>query len=701
MATLKHSLMADELDLSDFHELSLIRDLELSPDGERVAFVVTESDPEADVRRNTLFVVPADGRDDPYRLTRASGAGTPKWSPDGTKLGFIATREQDTALRVGPKDETRNEDKEAEETDADSDETENTSNSDEPKAQVWVFDLARGGDARQVTERGEGVRAFDWGPDGERIVISARDPTEKEQEELEQRREDGPIEIERLQHKANGQGWLDSVTSYLFVVDLDSREEHRLDEAYGGGAAETLMDGLQPAWGASDRIAFLSNRTEHPDDSGVYDVFTIDPDGGDLRKLTDSELRAEEPQWCPNGDRLAFIGSHPTNLYRPSQVYVAEPDEGTYSSVTPELDRTTAWGASPEWIGDVLLTAIGDEGRSQLVRCHADGDSPERVFEEQEEYRTIYGLSATENGVAVGLTASDATPNVFTMSADLDDLDPTRVTDLNPSFERKALSLCERIHFENRDGEPIEAFAFLPDAFDVSDPEPHPLIVNIHGGPMSYDTAGFSFDRAYWTSQGYVVLCVNYRGSTSYERTFSEQLRGTRGELESDDINCGVDRLLEREWADPDRLFVTGFSYGGIATAHVVARTDRFTGAAPEHGIYDWYSLFGTDDCHLWTGDEFGLPWKNGERYREISSLSRVGEIDTPLLITAGDEDWRCPPTQAEQLYVSVKKRGVPAKLVVYQNEHHNIGNPERAIHRLRTIEQWFEGHDPTIDAEA
>jgi dipeptidyl aminopeptidase/acylaminoacyl peptidase len=698
--------MTRDLVLEDFYELTLTTDLALSPDGERVAFVTTESDPDEDERRSSLFVVPADGNDEPYRLTRTSGASSPKWSPDGTRLGFIATREQDTALRVGPSDdedenENNSEEESTEDADTDNDNDNDRGNkNDEPKPQVWVFDLARGGDAQQVTNREEGVREYDWGPDGKRLVIGARDPTEEERADLEQRREDGPIEIERLQHKANGVGWLDSVRTYLFVVDLETREETRLDDAYGAGAYEPLM-GLQPAWGP-DRIAFLSNRTERPDDSGVYDVFTISPDGSDLQQLTDSELRAVAPRWSPDGERLTFSGGHPTNWYRPTEVYVAHPADGTYTSVSPNLDRTLAWNGGPEWIdSETIFAVIGDEAKSRLVRCHADGSPPERVFEEQGEYRTITGFSATEHDISLIQTAPDAAPDVFTMSSDLDDPEPTRVTDLNAEFEEdRALPQCERLRFENSDSESIEALAFLPEEFDRDDPASHPLIVSIHGGPMSYDTPSFNFSRTYWTNQGYVVLCVNYRGSTSYGRTFSEQLHGTRGELESDDIISGVEHLIERGWADPDRLFVTGFSYGGITSAHVVARTDLFTAAAPEHGIYDWFSMFGTDDNHIWAEEEFGLPWENVDTYRDISSITRVGEMDTPLLITAGEKDWRCPPTQAEQLYVSVKKRGVPAKLVIYQNEHHNIGEPERAIHRLRTIEQWFEKHDPTVESD-
>jgi dipeptidyl aminopeptidase/acylaminoacyl peptidase len=686
-----------DLALEDIYELTLTTDLALSSDGERVAFVTNEFDPDEDERRSSLFVVSADGSDEPYRLTRASGAGSPKWGPEGTKLGFIAARERDTALRVGPPEEDGDENGSGDDTESEnSKNNENDDNSDEPKPQVWVFDLARGGDARQVTDREEGVREFDWGPDGERLVISARDPTEEERADLEQRRDDGPIEIERLQHKANGVGWLDSVRTYLFVIDLETLDEMRLDASYGAGAYEPIT-GLQPAWGPTDRIAFLSNRTATPDDSAVYDVFTIDPNGSDVQQLTDSELRTEGPRWSPDGKHLAFTGGHPTNWYQPSEVYVARPAEGTYTSVTPDLDRTIAWNGSPEWIdNETFLALISDEAKSRLVRCHADGSHPDRVFEKQGEYRTITTFSATESVVSTIQTTPDSTPNVYTMSADLDTPDPIRVTDLNTEFEDDtAMPGCERIQFENSDNESIEALAFFPETFDGDDS--HPLIVNIHGGPMAYDTPSFDFSRTYWTNQGYVVLCVNYRGSTSYGQAFSEQLRGTRGELESDDIISSVEHLLDHGWVDPERLFITGFSYGGIASAHVVARTDLFAAAAPEHGIYDLYSMFGTDDNHLWAEDEFGLPWENIDTYRDISSITRVGEMNTPLLITAGEHDWRCPPTQAEQLYVSVKKRGVPAKLVIYQNEHHNVDEPERAIHRLQTIEEWFEEHDPTI----
>lgn len=713
------------LDADDLYELARVTELATSPSGDRVAFVVHEFDPDADERRRSLFVAPTDEPGDAHRLTRASNAGSPAWSRDGSKLAFIAAREADTELRVGPptdaEDDTGGEDDadagddeeaeteaggDGEDGEAGADDAENGENGgdDEPKPQVWVFDLERGGDARQVTEREEGVGEFDWSPDGERLVVAARDPTEAERERLERRRDDGPIEVERLQHKADGVGWLDAVTTYLFVVDVESRETTRLDEAYGSGASEPA-NGLQPAWGPDDRIAFLSNRTERPDDSAAYHVYAVAPDGENLDRLTDGDVFCTAPTWSPDGSKLAMVvRDPPTNWYKPAEVHVLDVASGRRASVSAGLDRTVALQSSPSWTDEeTLVVPVGDEGRTRLVRCHADGAPAERVFEAQGSDRTITGSDATTGGVAVALSAPDAPPDVHVLDDDLEEAleEATRVTALNESFVgRYDLPSVERLTFENGDGDSVEALLFLPAGADPTQPELHPVVVDVHGGPMAYDTPGFAFKRAFWTARGYVVLCVNFRGSSSYGRTFCEALRGSRGRLETDDITSGVDALVERGWADPDRLFLTGVSYGGIATAHLVARTDRFAAAAPEHGIYDHYSAYGTDDNHLWTADEFGLPWENVETYRDVSSITRVGEMDTPLLVTAGEQDWRCPPTQAEQLYVSVRKRGVPAKLVVYQDEHHAVDAPERAIHRLETLHGWFRNHDPAVDGD-
>ncbi|XVH30954.1 prolyl oligopeptidase family serine peptidase [Haloferacaceae archaeon DSL9] len=700
------------LPLDAYYDLTTIADVALSPDGTRAAFVATEYDQTDDEQVGSLFVVPADGSRPPHRLTRTSGAGSPKWSPDGDRLAFLAAREEDAEKRVGWTDREADEKDDADEADGDtaaeeSDESDGDRASngadDEPKTQVWCFDLSLGGDARQLTDREDGVREFDWAPDGDRLVIAARDPTDDEREYLDRREDGGPIETERLQHKLDGVGWLDTVTTYLFVVDLDDGAETRLDDAYGGGAMEGLR-GLQPAWGPDDRIAFVSCRTERPDNTYVSDIYLIDSEGSNLECATDQDLSAAAPAWSPSGD-LAFFGGDPENWCIPTQLFVLDGDE--YASLTAELDRTVGRGADIQWADDeTLYTLVGDEARTRLIRVSTDG-TVERVFDAQGSDRAL--LQADLESGTAALRLSHPTDGHDVYAVDIADLDAEtaadasslrRLSSANESLtDEFDMPTVRRVSYDSGGWE-IDGVVYHDPEIDLEE-GPHPLVVAIHGGPISYDEPIFSFDHAALTSRGYVIFRPNYRGGSSYGRQFAETLRGRWGSVEVDDIVAGVEDLIDRGWADADRVFGYGFSYGGIAQGYLVTRhPDLLTAAAPEHGIYDLRSAYGTDDSHVWMEHEYGLPWEIPDAIDASSSITDVGNIATPLLVTAGGQDWRCPPSQSEQLYVAAKKQGVEAKLVVYPDEHHNIGDPDRAIHRLRELVAWYERHDPSIGGD-
>jgi dipeptidyl aminopeptidase/acylaminoacyl peptidase len=195
---------------------------------------------------------------------------------------------------------------------------------------------------------------------------------------------------------------------------------------------------------------------------------------------------------------------------------------------------------------------------------------------------------------------------------------------------------------------------------------------------------------------------VNYRGGSSYGRAFAETLRGRWGTVETADLAAAVRALVARGWVDPDRVFGQGFSYGGIAQGYLATQyPDLLTAAAPEHGIYDLRSAYGTDDSHVWMRNEYGYPWEEGDAFDASSSILDVGRLETPLLVMAGENDWRCPPSQSEQLYVSAKAQGVPAKFVLYPKEHHNVGAPKRSVHRLEQLVSWYERFDPAVDDDA
>jgi dipeptidyl aminopeptidase/acylaminoacyl peptidase len=705
--------MSEPVSTNSLYELSRPMDIAVSPDGTRAALVVTERDGEEERNRSSLFVVPTDGSREPHRLARVSDGSQPAWSPDGTRLGFVAARDQDIERSIGrPPGASENEERDDSEGDEETAEPEESGGGDdEPKPQVWLFDLERGGDAVQVTDRDEGVRGFDWGPAGDRVVVSARDPTDEEQEQVDQRRDDGPIEIERLQHKSEGSGWNDPVRSYLFVVGIESGESRRLDDAYGGGAMEPMV-GLQPAWSPDgDRIAFVSNRTERPDDSTAMDVYTVAPSGGDAERLTDGDVEAGDMVWSPDGSRLAFASWNPENMYVPSEIYVLD-RTGSYESVSGSLDRTCSWFATPVWLDDeTLLAGIADEGQVRPYSLDAATDDPEQRLDTLGRDRSVRLLDAAGGRVVCSVDGPDTGHDLYALSEqDLDasfDDAAVRLTRLNRGFiEEQPTAELHRVLTEHDDaegdGDPVtvESMVYTPPEFDPGDPEPHPTILWPHGGPMAYDDPAFRFSNTYFTSRGYLVLRPNYRGSSSYGRAFCETLRGRWGSVEVVDQLAALDDLVARGWADPDRLFATGFSYGGISTGFLVTETNRFAAAAPEHGIYDRRSAFGTDDTHVSTANDLGVPWEEPEAYEVNSSIPDVGQVETPLLVTAGENDWRCPPTQAEQLYVSVRKQGVPAKLVIYQGESHSPGSPDNATHRLETIAEWFDRFDPKTETE-
>lgn len=445
-----------------------------------------------------------------------------------------------------------------------------------------------------------------------------------------------------------------------------------------------------------------------------------------------------DPAVLPSpADPLAAARAYPVPLRRTA-----------FDILTRGLDRRVLYDA-PSWLDSrTLLVAAGDRGQTRLLLCSLDATA-RFVFPRDDRMSTLSGAGlgggtvaaildspgtgqvlvsfpASELGDGGGDLAAPGGAGTRDLTGEGSPLESRATRLAHPNRELladRSTATYRRLEFQNSDGDTVEALVAFPPGFRpdgqaaggtdgqaasgrdpgpvaaAGDPEAHPapgrpaLLVNIHGGPMAYDSPGFEFDVQYWAGLGYIVLMVNYRGSTSYGENFCRVIRGDWGPREHDDIMSGVDAVLARGWADPERLFCTGFSQGGIMTNWAVGHTNRFRAAASEHGMWDYVSAFGTDDCHLWWQDDLGVPWQNEAAYRRISPASAVANINTPLLITAGEVDWRCPLSQSEQLYLALKKRGVETQLVIYQGERHAITRPKRAIDRIKRISEWFARH--------
>lgn len=710
--------MKTRITLDDIYRYAQVREISLAPDGTRAAFVLEAPRRADDDRMPNLYLLNLEAPGEPHRLTRGAFKDSrPQFSHDGHYLAFLSNRPDEWEVAESRQPEPTS----AEKSGPDGD------NDGEPKAQVWVLDLHRGGEPRQLTRRPEGVESFAWSPDGTRMVVESRDPSPEQEaylKSLRNKKKPGPFVLTRVQHKADGAGFLDDVPHHLFIVNMADRSETRLT---AGPASET-----NPIWSpVDDSILFSSNRTGDPDQNGRVDLWLIHPETRTVRRLTRGDVNAASAVFSPDGAQVGFIsGREPENAYVVQHVLVMNVADGLavenlesfigqgwteIGGVVPDdsgpdpvqnarvypvaAERTPARILTEGMRGPVvhltwpepgrLVAMAGHEGQWRLSSVYPEGRW--ELQEPTERLATLTGFDAKGRRTVAVIDSPQSGQSIYRV----DESTPAvAISPLqNAWLAGRNTAEVRVIRYADHDGVEVEALVTLPPGFLAGEAPPAPLLVMIHGGPMAFDAPAFDFDAQYFAGLGYVVLQVNYRGSISYGEDFCRIIQGRWGPMEHDDVMCGVDELIRLGWADPDRLFCTGFSQGGIMTNWAVGHTDRFRAAVSEHGMWNYEAAFGSDDCHSWWQDDLGVPWQNKDLYREISPMSGVDQIRTPVLITAGEIDWRCPLDQAEQLYMALKKRGVETALIVYPGEHHAITRPTRAVDRLTRLRDWLHHH--------
>ena len=641
------ALAADSRPLKpeDIFSLKSVSDPRISPDGRWVAFSVRSLDAKEDRSDTDVWMVPFEGGDALRLTTSPKSESSPRFSPDGRYIAFLSAREGE-------------------------------------KTQVWLLDR-RGGEAAKLTDYKADVSDLAWSPDSKRLalVVGDPDPEEEEKEGEEEEETPKPIVIRRLQFKRDGEGYLRELRDHLHVFDVKTKKTEQVTSG--------PFDDSEPAWSPdSEWIAFTSNRsTPDPDANDNSDVFVVRAKAGETPKpLTRSPGSDLAPSWSPDGKSIAYVaGGDPKDIwYSTNHVAVVPAGGGEPRELTRSLDRNVD---SPTYTpdGQAILFLVEDGGNVHLARVPAAGGPVERVVAGEREIQRFDVGPQGEVAVLETSVHQPAEVSAVTGAAGL-----RRLTRVNDEFLKGIrLGKVERYKATSRDGTKIDAFLTYPP--DAPAGRRLPTILRIHGGPVSQYSTAFNLEWQMFAAQGYAVVGSNPRGSSGYGRDFSYALWADWGNKDFDDVMAAVDHAVSLGVADPDRLGVGGWSYGGILTNYVITKTQRFKAATSGASEVNYLANYGTDHYQKeWEG-ELGLPWENADLWIRISPFFHVKNVTTPTLILCGEDDVNVPLLNSEQLYQAFRRLGLDTELVIYPGQSHGITKPSYQKDRLERYFTWYD----------
>jgi dipeptidyl aminopeptidase/acylaminoacyl peptidase len=628
----------------------------LAPDGGEALYVLRFADGRADENVHTIWRVRLDGAT-PRPLTAGRSDTAPAWSPDGQRVAFL--RPQDGA------------------------------------PQVWTLPLD-GGEAEQLTVLPLGAGAPVWSPDGSTIAFAA--PVDSETVPAA-----APVVADRLDYRADGAGWLRGIRTHVHVVDV----------ATGRCRQVTTGDwhAGDPAWSPDGtRLAFSAVTGADRDLRPRVPVYVVDATDpvADPEQVGLADGVGGPMTWTADGAALLVVGRADGPVGHAGLLRIPL-DGGDPVDLAAPLDRNVMPGgpgypgAVPHLVDDTVIFCVREHGGTALFSVPVDGGEPRPLL--TGGGRTVSGLSVAGNTAVVAL----ATPESFgeLVALDLTTGTETVLTEHGAALADVELFPKQEREFRISDGTVVHGWL-------IHDPEvtgPRPLLLDIHGGPHNAWHACADDVHAYHqelAARGWVVLLVNPRGSDGYGEDFFTAVLDGWGTADAKDFLEPVDTLVAEGVADPARLAVTGYSYGGFMTCFLTSRDNRFAAAAAGGVVTDLTSMAGTSDEGLFLARyELGAqPWEDRERYAAMSPLARIDEVATPTLVLHGAADLLCPVGQAEQWHAALRARGVPTRLVLYPNESHIFilnGSPSHRIDYNDRIVAWVEEHAlgrrPRIDA--
>jgi dipeptidyl aminopeptidase/acylaminoacyl peptidase len=633
----------------DIYQIRNVSDPQLSPDGAWVAYGVTTVDSAKDKSDTDIWMTSWDGTQSVRLTSSPENESAPRWSPDGRYLAFVSGRQEGKG------------------------------------GQVWLLDR-RGGEGQRLTMLKGGIEEFAWSPDSKRLVLVLDEETDSiARRDTAEKRTPKPIVIDRYNFKRDVTGYLGTKRTHLALFEVGTKKLDTL--------TSELNDDGTPSWSPDGtRIAFVREAPAEPGKARDSDIYVIEARrGARPKQLTDFDgPDGGRPSWSPDGRWIAFTrGDEPKYAAYHLMKLAVVPSDGTAPArvVTASFDRpVSAPRFTPD--GHSVLAMVADDRSEQLVRIRIADGSVERVVDGR---RVVSSYSpGTDGRIAMLLSTPDRATEVFARDANGT---LRQLSHHNDSlFARLQLAPVEDFSSHSSDGTEVHSLLIRP--IGAAATARAPLVLYIHGGPNGQDAYRFDFDRQLFAANGYAVLAVNYRGSNGRGSAYQKAIFADWGNKEVKDLLGAVDEAVREGIADPDRLGIGGWSYGGILTDYTIATTPRFKAAVSGAGSALQLAMYGTDQYVSQYDLEIGAPWKSQDAWIRISyPFFHADAIKTPTLFMGGQNDFNVPIIGGEQMYQALRTLGVETQLVIYPNQYHGITVPSYRVDRMKRFLAWYDKH--------
>ncbi|PEN13651.1 peptidase S9 family protein [Longibacter salinarum] len=646
-------------ELTDVFALEYASDPQIHPSGESIIYARTSMDRMTDRAMSRLWIVAADGRGHRPVTAPDVNASSPRWSPSGDRIAYVASDGDDGS-------------------------------------EIYVRWMESGETAR-ITQLVSSPSSLSWSPDGSHIAFSmlketpqrpfARMPAPPEGAEWAPRAK----VIDDVRYRSDGAGYLKDGHRQVFIVPDEGGTPRQITSGpYDhGGSIEWMPDG--------SAIVLSANRSDDaPYDPLDSELYLFDLQSSSITSLTSRQGPDSSPAISPDGSRIAYTGFDDAfQGYQVTRLHVLDLESGEKQVITADLERDVqnpTWSADGETIyvqyddeGTTKVGAVSMNGRVREVVTNVGGTTlgrpyPGGSFSVAANGRIAFTQTGPHHPADVAVTRGQGV---------------RRLTQLNQDLSsRVRWGAVEDITYTSTDGAEIEGWIVTPPDFDPS--KKYPLMLEIHGGPYANYGPRFSAEAQLYAAAGYVVLYTNPRGSTSYGESFGNAIHKNYPGPDYDDLMAGVDAVIDRGGIDTSRLYVTGGSGGGILTAWIVGKTDRFRAAVAAKPVINWYSFVLTSDGYpFYTKYWFsGPPWEHLDEYMDHSPISLIGNVTTPTMLLTGEEDFRTPMSETEQFYQALQLQKVETVMVRIPGASHGIAaRPSHLMSKVAHILEWFDRH--------